>query len=63
MSVIWLTGLSGSGKSTIAEKLSNHIDSQVVDGDVIRRNLSSDLRPGIIDKKEKEVSSSTLYQK
>ena len=52
MSVIWLTGLSGSGKSTIAEKLSNHIDSQVVDGDVIRRNLSSDLRHGVIDKKE-----------
>ena len=44
--------MSGSGKSTIAEKLSNHIDSQVVDGDVIRRNLSSDLRHGIIDKKE-----------
>ena len=52
MSVIWLTGLSGSGKQAIAEKLSNHIDSQVVDGDVIRRNLSSDLRHGIIDKKE-----------
>ena len=52
MSVIWLTGLSGSGKSTIAKKLSNHIDSQVVDGDVIRNNLSSDLKHGIIDKKE-----------
>ena len=51
MSVIWLTGLSGSGKSTIAEKLSKHIDSQIVDGDVIRNSLSSDLRHGIIDKK------------
>ena len=52
MSVIWLTGLSGSGKSTIAEKLSNHLDCQVVDGDVIRKNLSADLRHGVIDKKE-----------
>ena len=52
MSIIWLTGLSGSGKSTIAEKLSNHLDSQVVDGDVIRKNLSADLRHGVIDKKE-----------
>jgi len=52
MSVIWLTGLSGSGKSTIAEILSKHLNSQVVDGDVIRKNLSPDLRQGVVDKKE-----------
>ena len=55
MSVIWLTGLSGSGKSTIAEKLSNHLDSQIVDGDVIRKNLSSDLKHGAENRKEHYV--------
>ena len=52
MPVIWLTGLSGSGKSTIAEKLATHIDAQVVDGDVVRRTISSDLKHGKTDRKE-----------
>ena len=52
MSVIWLTGLSGAGKSTIAEKLATHIDAQVVDGDVIRRSISSDLKHGKTDREE-----------
>ena len=51
MSVIWMTGLSRSGKSTIAEKVLNHIDSQIVDGDVIGKNLIFDIRNGIIDKR------------
>jgi adenylylsulfate kinase len=44
---IWLTGLSGAGKTTIAQevlkrlKKSRHIE--VMDGDEIRRGLSSDL--------------------
>ena len=52
MSVIWLTGLSGSGKSTIAEQLATHLDSHIVDGDVIRRNISSDLKHGETDRQE-----------
>ena len=52
MAVIWLTGLSGSGKTTIAEKLASHIDSQIVDGDIIRKSISSDLKHGTCDRDE-----------
>jgi len=46
--VIWLTGLSGSGKSTIADRLSLNFLSAgrphvILDGDAIRKGLSSDL--------------------
>lgn len=42
--VIWLTGLSGAGKSTIANKLSNHLRTEgckpiILDGDVMRTIL------------------------
>jgi len=52
MPVIWLTGLSGAGKSTIAEELSKHIDAQIVDGDVVRKTLISDLKHGNTDRIE-----------
>lgn len=46
--VIWLTGLSGSGKSTIAKALVTRLfemgcQTKVLDGDNIRHGLSSDL--------------------
>lgn len=46
--VIWLTGLSGSGKSTIANELANelfHRETQVyvLDGDNVRQGLNGDL--------------------
>lgn len=55
--VIWLTGLSGSGKSTIAnileQKLFNEgIQTYVLDGDNIRLGLNNDL--GFSDKDRKE---------
>lgn len=45
---IWLTGLSGSGKSTIANKLieelnKRNIHPELLDGDIIRENLSKGL--------------------
>lgn len=46
---IWLTGLSGSGKSTIAidlkKTLVQYIDRsiQILDGDVLRKGINSDL--------------------
>jgi len=46
--VIWFTGLSGSGKTTIAhvleEKLANaDVPVELLDGDVVRENLSKGL--------------------
>jgi adenylylsulfate kinase len=42
--VIWLTGLSGAGKSTIADALKKEIQRSVIlDGDVMRSGLCRDL--------------------
>ena len=46
--VIWMTGLSGSGKSTIAKLLEkmlseHHLFSVVLDGDELRKTLNKDL--------------------
>jgi adenylyl-sulfate kinase len=45
---IWLTGLSGAGKSTIAERVAAELHErgaavEVLDGDEVRRNLSAGL--------------------
>jgi len=45
---VWLTGFSGSGKSTIAKKLTEellkrNVELEVLDGDVVRTNLSKGL--------------------
>ena len=45
---VWFTGLSGSGKSTIAEMLFNEfqargLKTEILDGDVVRQNLSKGL--------------------
>jgi len=54
MSVVWLTGLSGAGKTTIAEELLKHLDGQMVDGDVVRKTMSSDLKQGPVDRRENQ---------
>lgn len=46
--VIWLTGLSGSGKSTIAQSLvlelkRKRISPYILDGDILRQGLNKDL--------------------
>jgi len=46
--VLWFTGLSGSGKSTISDKLFEYLQkkgvcSERLDGDVMRQSLSKDL--------------------
>jgi adenylylsulfate kinase len=46
--VVWLTGLSGSGKTTVARTVEDALKNMnrcvvVLDGDEIRRHLSSDL--------------------
>ena len=46
--ILWLTGLSGAGKSTISEAIAPLIEArgrkvEVLDGDVVRENLSRGL--------------------
>ncbi|MEI8233354.1 MAG: adenylyl-sulfate kinase [Verrucomicrobiota bacterium] len=46
--VVWLTGLSGSGKSTIARELERElfnrcVQAYVLDGDIVRQGLSANL--------------------
>jgi len=55
--IIWLTGLSGSGKTTIARKLKSKLKSIfnniiIFDGDELRKGLCSDL--GFTDKDRTE---------
>ena len=55
--VIWFTGLSGSGKSTIANALEKRINqagklSYLLDGDNVRMGLCSDLGFSEADRKE-----------
>lgn len=55
--VIWLTGLSGSGKSTIAQHLERLLFSegyfaQVLDGDNIRSGINNNLGFSVADRQE-----------
>ncbi len=48
--VIWMTGLPCSGKTTIANELAKHIDCVVLDGDEVRKTISSDLGFSEVDR-------------
>lgn len=55
--VIWLTGLSGAGKTTLANALSNHLHQSgklctVLDGDVLRDGLNKGLSFSEADRTE-----------
>ncbi|MFK7934070.1 MAG: adenylyl-sulfate kinase [Saprospiraceae bacterium] len=55
--VLWLTGLSGSGKSTIARELERALHNkgklaQVLDGDNIRIGINSNLGFSLTDRQE-----------
>jgi len=51
--VVWLTGLSGSGKTTVAKGLIERMDTVIhLDGDVVRSGLCSDLRYTEADRSE-----------
>jgi len=41
--IYWMTGLSGSGKSTIANGAAEQLDVEVLDGDSVRKGLCSNL--------------------
>lgn len=51
--IVWMTGLSGSGKSTISRKLKERMENSVIlDGDIIRSGLCKGLGFSIEDRKE-----------
>ncbi len=55
--ILWLTGLSGSGKTTIARELENRLRQQnfrtvILDGDGMRRGLCADLGFSRDDRRE-----------
>jgi adenylyl-sulfate kinase len=55
--ILWFTGFSGAGKSTVAEELRRQLIAKgqptyVLDGDVMRRGLCSDLKFSPVDRKE-----------
>ena len=55
--IVWMTGLSGSGKSTIATELERRlfdlgVQVYVLDGDRMREGLGSDLRFSVADRRE-----------
>lgn len=55
--IVWLTGLSGSGKSSIAIEIHHKLfkcgyNSFVLDGDLLRLGLNSDLSFSVPDRKE-----------
>ncbi len=55
--VIWFTGLSGSGKSSIANEVSRilfecNIKVFILDGDITRSGLNKDLGFSLLDRKE-----------
>jgi adenylyl-sulfate kinase len=55
--VVWFTGLSGAGKSTVAKAveeilIGNAVHSYVLDGDSLRHGLSRDLGYSIADRAE-----------
>lgn len=50
--IIWLTGHSGSGKSTIAKKLQEDWNCIILDGDEMRESISEDNGFSIKDREE-----------
>lgn len=64
-SVYWLTGLSGSGKTTIAGKIYDKLSSRstkvvVVDGDVVRKELNKHLGFSFADIRRNNISIANL---
>jgi len=61
----WLTGLSGAGKTTLADALAIHLRSQgyavcILDGDELRKGLSNDLGFSFADREEQSRRAAEL---
>ncbi len=53
--IIWLTGNSGAGKSTLARLLRPHLGAIILDGDDMRRSISTDLGFSMEDRNEQNL--------
>jgi adenylyl-sulfate kinase len=65
--LIWITGLSGAGKTTIGTEVYNMLKKEYLnvvflDGDIIREILGNDLGHGIIDRKKNAVRISKMCE-
>ena len=62
--VIWILGLSGSGKSHISKKLQKKLNKNfiIIDGDVIRNIFKNDLGHTKKDRKINAVRISKLVE-
>jgi len=58
--VIWITGHSLSGKTTIANALSKNIDSIILDGDEMRESISLNLTYSKKDRAEHNLKVARL---
>lgn len=61
-SIIWLTGQSGAGKTTIARVLSGKIGATILDGDEMRETISRDLGFSKIDRETHNLRVARLAQ-
>tara|TARA_B110001450_G_C17349086_1_gene370754 strand:+ start:46 stop:531 length:486 start_codon:yes stop_codon:yes gene_type:complete len=63
--VIWIIGLSGSGKSFLANKIHNNLNikkkkSICIDGDEVRKYITHDLNYSLSDRKKNSIIISDL---
>ena len=60
--VIWIVGLSGSGKTYLSKKLYNQIKGKkiLVDGDIVRKYITYNLKYSKSDRKKNSLLISNL---
>lgn len=58
--IVWLTGNTGSGKSTLARALQPLTDAIILDGDVMRASISTDLTLSAEDRNEHNLRVARL---
>lgn len=63
MSLVWLTGYSGSGKSTIAEAFHEKTGAPILDGDVVRKSVVEGNVHGIEGQQANKDATTTLALK
>jgi adenylylsulfate kinase len=58
--IVWLTGNSGAGKTTLARWLSNIRKAVILDGDEMRESISSDLGLSAEDRRTHNIRVAKL---